>query len=89
MDLTVKPPDLDHKSKDGRSQDGGPPMATIHDDDELLLARIGYKQVHTLTFSEERAMGMELATNSVDIRNCGANSRNGQPFHMPSPFWEF
>lgn len=21
-------------------------MATIHDDDELLLARIGYKQVH-------------------------------------------
>ncbi|KAJ5095580.1 hypothetical protein NUU61_004936 [Penicillium alfredii] len=52
MDLTVKPPDPDHKSKDGRSQDGGPPMATIHDDDELLLARIGYKQELRREFSK-------------------------------------
>jgi hypothetical protein len=48
MDLIVKPLDSDHKSKREkieRKQTSATPMATIHDDDELLLARIGYKQV--------------------------------------------
>lgn len=47
MDLTVKP-DPDRKSKGERVDTPAllqPTMATIHDDDELLLARIGYKQV--------------------------------------------
>lgn len=48
MDLTVKPPDSDRKSKaDQTEQPAHPTMATIQDDDELLLARIGYKQVDT------------------------------------------
>lgn len=48
MDLTVKPPDSDRKSKsDQTEQPAQPTMATIQDDDELLLARIGYKQVDT------------------------------------------
>lgn len=49
MDLTVKPLDPDRKPKGDRIQDPTPPalppMATIQDYDELLLARIGYKQV--------------------------------------------
>jgi uncharacterized transporter YbjL len=48
MDLTVKSPDPDHKPKREKTkgvQTSATPMATIHDDDELLLARIGYKQV--------------------------------------------
>lgn len=44
MDLTVKS-DLDRKSKRQTSTPVQPSMATIHDDDERLLARIGYKQV--------------------------------------------
>jgi hypothetical protein len=47
MDLTVKP-DPDRKVRErGAIQTLQAPMATIHDDDELLLARIGYKQVFT------------------------------------------
>lgn len=50
MDLTVKPPGQSRKYEGAaRAEDivlpTLPPMATIHDDDELLLARIGYKQV--------------------------------------------
>jgi hypothetical protein len=51
MDQTVKPPDPDRKPRGDQIQDPvsispvPPPMATIQDDDELLLARIGYKQV--------------------------------------------
>lgn len=47
MGLTVKP-DLDRKPGRERVDTPAPlepTMATIHDDDELLLARIGYKQV--------------------------------------------
>lgn len=45
--------DSDHKPKAFDQEphppipSGLPPMATIQDDDELLLARIGYKQVCT------------------------------------------
>lgn len=49
VDLTVKPLDPDRKPQGDRIQDPTPPalfpMATIQDYDELLLARIGYKQV--------------------------------------------
>ncbi|CAI7569568.1 hypothetical protein PCG10_010018 [Penicillium crustosum] len=54
MDLTVKP-DPDRKSKGERVDTPAllqPPMATIHDDDELLLARIGYKQELRREFSK-------------------------------------
>ena len=47
MDLTAKP-DPDRKIDRERVDTPAPlqpTMATIHDDDELLLARIGYKQV--------------------------------------------
>jgi hypothetical protein len=45
MDLTVKPgPDCKVREQ-STIQALQAPMATIHDDDELLLARIGYKQV--------------------------------------------
>lgn len=47
MDLTIKP-DPDRKSRRERVDTPvslQPTMATIHDDDERLLARIGYKQV--------------------------------------------
>lgn len=53
MDLTRKPPDPDRKSTGDRIEQpnllshSNPAMATIQDDDELLLARIGYKQVCT------------------------------------------
>lgn len=47
MDLTVETLGPDRKSKaDQTERPSQPPaMATIQDDDELLLARIGYKQV--------------------------------------------
>jgi hypothetical protein len=54
MGLTTKPPDTDRKSSRVRIErpnlesQSAPSMATIQDDDELLLARIGYKQVCTL-----------------------------------------
>ncbi|CAI7597305.1 unnamed protein product [Penicillium discolor] len=54
MDLTVKP-DPDRKSKGERVDTPAllqPTMATIHDDDELLLARIGYKQELRREFSK-------------------------------------
>lgn len=47
MGLTVKP-DPDRKPRREIVDTPAPlqpTMATIHDDDELLLARIGYKQV--------------------------------------------
>lgn len=53
MGLTTKPPDPDRKSLGVRIErptlesQSAPNMATIQDDDELLLARIGYKQVRT------------------------------------------
>ncbi|OQE10933.1 hypothetical protein PENVUL_c003G04626 [Penicillium vulpinum] len=54
MDLTVKP-DPDRKPR-GEKVDTPVPlqpiMATIHDDDELLLARIGYKQELRREFSK-------------------------------------
>ncbi|CAI7569146.1 unnamed protein product [Penicillium palitans] len=54
MDLTVKP-DPDRKSRGERVNTPAllqPTMATIHDDDELLLARIGYKQELRREFSK-------------------------------------
>lgn len=46
MDLTVKPdPATKPTGNINNTQLTVTPMATIHDDDELLLARIGYKQV--------------------------------------------
>ncbi|KAF4761793.1 hypothetical protein N7455_002081 [Penicillium solitum] len=54
MDLTVKP-DPDRKSRGERADTPAllqPTMATIHDDDELLLARIGYKQELRREFSK-------------------------------------
>ncbi|CRL17611.1 Amino acid/polyamine transporter I [Penicillium camemberti] len=54
MDLTVKP-DPDRKSRGERVTTPAllqPTMATIHDDDELLLARIGYKQELRREFSK-------------------------------------
>jgi hypothetical protein len=54
MGLTTKTPDTDRKSSRVRIErpnlesQSAPSMATIQDDDELLLARIGYKQVCTL-----------------------------------------
>lgn len=47
MDLTAKPdPDRKHQTEGVDTPAPlQPTMATIHDDDELLLARIGYKQV--------------------------------------------
>jgi hypothetical protein len=53
MGLTTKSPDPDRKSLGVRIErptlesQSAPNMATIQDDDELLLARIGYKQVCT------------------------------------------
>ncbi|KAJ5808576.1 hypothetical protein N7474_009845 [Penicillium riverlandense] len=56
MDLTGKPSDPDHKVKSTTSgaeeSPAVPPMATIRDDDELLLARIGYKQELRREFSK-------------------------------------
>ncbi|KAJ6115686.1 hypothetical protein N7523_006103 [Penicillium sp. IBT 18751x] len=58
MDLTVKPPDPDRRPKGDQIQVSvsvSPPpslMATIQDDDELLLARIGYKQELRREFSK-------------------------------------
>ncbi|CAI7579456.1 unnamed protein product [Penicillium glandicola] len=54
MDLTTKP-DPDCKPKRERVDAPAPlqpTMATIHDDDELLLARIGYKQELRREFSK-------------------------------------
>ncbi|KAJ6019177.1 hypothetical protein N7499_009664 [Penicillium canescens] len=52
MDLTVKPdPDRKVREREG-IQTLQAPMATIHDDDELLLARIGYKQELRREFSK-------------------------------------
>lgn len=51
MDPIAKPPDPENKSLEGQSEQlnpeshSHPAMATIQNDDELLLARIGYKQV--------------------------------------------
>lgn len=47
MDLTVEPLGPDRKPKGDQIENSPrpPAMATIQDDDELLLARIGYKQV--------------------------------------------
>ncbi|KAJ5552129.1 hypothetical protein N7494_001507 [Penicillium frequentans] len=57
MDLIVKSPVSNCKSKGEQDQDhfipsGHPSMATIQDDDELLLARIGYKQELRREFSK-------------------------------------
>lgn len=60
-------------------------MASVYDDDERLLARIGYRQVWA-------SMCLTGTTNSILIivwlRNCGANFQNGRQFHMPFPSWE-
>lgn len=60
MDLTGKPPDPDHKVKSTTNSAEGspaiPPMATIRDDDELLLARIGYKQVLLNPVANQRSL---------------------------------
>lgn len=46
MDLTVESgPHPSTKQEEPDNPLPITPMATIHDDDELLLARIGYKQV--------------------------------------------
>lgn len=88
MDLTVKPPDPDRKPKGGQTQDAvtispiPSLMATIQDDDELLLARIGYKQVPAPVLP---CMPLIGPSNHTPIRNCDENSRNGPPFRMPSP----
>ncbi|KAJ5386115.1 hypothetical protein N7509_008656 [Penicillium cosmopolitanum] len=58
MGLTTKPPDPDRKSLGVRIErptlesQSAPNMATIQDDDELLLARIGYKQELRREFSK-------------------------------------
>lgn len=60
MSLTVNPADSNHKSTGAQIHQSilqphskiphiTSSMATIQDDDELLLARIGYKQVCTPT----------------------------------------
>lgn len=46
------------KPKAGASVDPSNPMATINDDDERLLARIGYKQVRA--FSVNRKTGAQI-----------------------------
>jgi hypothetical protein len=40
-----KPPLATPDAKSAKTQDTPRPMATIEDDDERLLARIGYRQV--------------------------------------------
>jgi hypothetical protein len=42
-------PQTDVKKIDAGQTDPQPAMATIEDDDERLLARIGYRQVRTYT----------------------------------------
>ena len=69
MDLTVKPPDQDCKPKREKSEitrSSATPMATIHDDDELLLARIGYKQVFPPKALVTIIAGQDLITIGLD-----------------------
>lgn len=56
MAPAAKPLDPDFKPEGNSLQDDphpfSPPMATIQDDDELLLERIGYKQVRATAVSQ-------------------------------------
>jgi hypothetical protein len=54
-------------------------MATIRNDDELLLARIGYKQV------PNQLRLFPLLTNVQWHRNYDENFLNGLQFRTPSP----
>lgn len=55
-----------------------PVMATIHDDDERLLARIGYKQVHQITHQIHGVLRV-----LTHIRNFAASLPNGRQSPMP------
>jgi hypothetical protein len=51
LSTDVKSPSLGDSrgsTKDSKGDKKGAPMATIHDDDERLLAEIGYEQVEFL-----------------------------------------
>lgn len=58
-------------------------MATIHDDDERLLARIGYKQVG-VSLNDT----FKCAVDTLN-RNLEESSTNGQQSHMPYQSWVF
>jgi hypothetical protein len=70
MDRTAETLDPDRKSKSSAltipPPPVSPPMATIQDDDELLLARIGYKQVRAPALPMDRA-GTAANLNSLGI----------------------
>jgi hypothetical protein len=55
----------------------------VSSDDELLQA-IGYKQVRRNPHS-----GRDVSCLIREYRNSEESSRDGQPFHMQSPSWEF
>lgn len=87
-----KPLNTDRKPKSRQLGDPpppvSPPMATIQDDDELLLARIGYKQVRA------RASRMVPAGTAANLispvsRSFEESSPNGRRYPMPLVYWEF
>jgi hypothetical protein len=63
-------------------------MATIQDDDELLLARIGYKQVRARVPPVVPA-GTAANLISPVSRSFEENSLNGRLCHMLLVYWEF
>jgi hypothetical protein len=87
-----KPLNTDRKPKSRQLGDPpppvSPPMATIQDDDELLLARIGYKQVRARA-SRMVPAGTAANLNSPVSRSFEENSPNGPLCHMLLVYWEF
>jgi hypothetical protein len=57
-------------------------MATIQDDDERLLARIGYRQV---CYKPLQPRARRVSSHHRP-RNCAENSPSGPPYPMQSPF---
>jgi hypothetical protein len=57
---------------------------TVSSDDELLRT-IGYKQVR----GEPILSWVDVSFLTWEFRNLEESSRDGQPFHTPSPSWEF
>ncbi len=68
-------------SEAARSNHNQSIMATIADDDDRLLVRIGYTPVRSLTCQlKEKKLGQQSHRSSNDI------SQDGPLSHMPSPF---
>lgn len=59
-------------------------MATIQDDDERLLTRIGYKQVGFYTLDRKTS-----THHDVCVRNFDESLQNGRLFHTQFQFLEY